>query len=123
MQKLRSSGYALWLDDFGAGYSGLNVLKEYDFDVMKIDMKFLSNFSGNVKARQILKNVVNLATELGMDTLTEGVETEEARAFLQEIGCKRLQGYLFGKPMPREELQQKINCGEYVLEVARKVPV
>ena len=123
MQKLRSSGYALWLDDFGAGYSGLNVLKEYDFDVMKIDMKFLSNFSGNVKARQILKNVVNLATELGMDTLTEGVETEEARAFLQEIGCKRLQGYLFGKPMPREELQQKINCGEYVLEAARKVPV
>lgn len=115
MQKLRSSGYALWLDDFGAGYSGLNVLKEYDFDVMKIDMKFLSNFSGNVKARQILKNVVNLATELGMDTLTEGVETEEARAFLQEIGCKRLQGYLFGKPMPREELQQKINCGEYLL--------
>lgn len=115
MQKLRSSGYALWLDDFGAGYSGLNVLKEYDFDVMKIDMKFLSNFSGNVKARQILKNVVNLATELGMDTLTEGVETEEARTFLQEIGCKRLQGYLFGKPMPREELQQKINCGEYLL--------
>lgn len=116
MQKLRSSGYALWLDDFGAGYSGLNVLKEYDFDVMKIDMKFLSNFSGNVKARQILKNVVNLATELGMDTLTEGVETEEARTFLQEIGCKRLQGYLFGKPMPREELQQKINCGEYILD-------
>ena len=123
MQKLRSSGYALWLDDFGAGYSGLNVLKEYDFDVMKIDMKFLSNFSGNIKARQILKNVVNLATELGMDTLTEGVETEEARAFLQEIGCKRLQGYLFGKPMPREELQHKINCGEYVLESTRKMTV
>ena len=116
MQKLRSSGYALWLDDFGAGYSGLNVLKEYDFDVMKIDMKFLSNFSGNVKARQILKNVVNLATELGMETLTEGVETEEARAFLQEIGCKRLQGYLFGKPMPREVLQEKINIGEYILD-------
>ena len=116
MEKLRTSGYALWLDDFGAGYSGLNVLKEYDFDVMKIDMKFLSNFSGNIKARQILKNVVNLAKELGMETLTEGVETEEARDFLQEIGCKCLQGYLFGKPMPREELQEKISCGEYVLE-------
>ena len=121
MQKLRSSGYALWLDDFGAGYSGLNVLKEYDFDVMKIDMKFLSNFSGNKKARQILKNVVNLAKELGMETLTEGVETEEARAFLQEIGCKRLQGYLFGKPMPREELQKRISCGEYVLEPLMRV--
>ncbi len=121
MQKLRSSGYALWLDDFGAGYSGLNVLKEYDFDVMKIDMKFLSNFSGNKKARQILKNVVNLAKELGMETLTEGVETEEARVFLQEIGCKRLQGYLFGKPMPREELQKRISCGEYVLEPLMRV--
>ncbi|MCR4735564.1 MAG: EAL domain-containing protein [Treponema sp.] len=116
IQELRKAGYSLWLDDFGAGYSGLNVLKEYDFDVMKIDMKFLSNFNGNEKARQILKNVINLANELGMKTLTEGVETEEAKSFLQDIGCECLQGYLFGKPMPKEEFKEKIEKGEYQLE-------
>lgn len=113
MRKFRSAGYALWLDDFGSGYSGLNVLKEYDFDMMKIDMKFLSNFSGNQKAKKVLKSIVSLANELGMQTLTEGVETDEAFNFLKEIGCERLQGYLFGKPMKKEELIQKIKDGIY----------
>lgn len=116
IQKLRNCGYSLWLDDFGSGYSGLNVLKEYDFDVMKIDMKFLSNFEGNTKARLIIKNVVNLAKSLGMKTLSEGVETEEARKFLEEIGCERLQGYLFGKPMPKHEFIKKIESGVFVVE-------
>ncbi|MCR4954500.1 MAG: EAL domain-containing protein [Treponema sp.] len=116
IRRLRDSGYALWLDDFGAGYSSLNSLKEYDFDVMKIDMRFLTNFEGNVKARQILKNVVNLANELGMKTLSEGVETEEAKNFLIEIGCKHLQGFLFGKPMPKEEFTAKIKSGEFEVE-------
>ena len=112
----RKSGYALWLDDFGSGYSGLNVLKEYDFDVMKIDMKFLQNLSKDEKSKTILRNIVKLAKEIGMVTLTEGVETEEARTFLLEIGCEILQGYLFGKPMPKAELQKKISSGEYLLE-------
>ncbi len=112
----RKSGYALWLDDFGSGYSGLNVLKEYDFDVMKIDMKFLHNFEGDEKSKTILKNIVTLAKDIGMVTLTEGVETEEARQFLQKIGCETLQGYLFGTPMTKEVLQEKINSGEYKIE-------
>ncbi|MBO4404356.1 MAG: EAL domain-containing protein [Treponema sp.] len=116
MEDFRRAGYALWLDDFGSGYSGLNVLKEYEFDMMKIDMKFLQNFSGNEKARQILRSVINLAKEIGMKTLTEGVETEEARDFLKSTGCEKLQGYLFGKPMPRTELLQKIQDGTYIPE-------
>ena len=103
LKKFRSSGYELWLDDFGSGYSGLNVLKEYEFDVMKIDMKFLQNFGKNEKAKSILKNIVTLAKDIGMKTLTEGVETEEAREFLRDIGCEKLQGYLFGKPMPKND--------------------
>ncbi len=114
LETFRKSGYALWLDDFGSGYSGLNVLKEYEFDVMKIDMKFLQNFDGNEKSRTILRNIVTLAKDIGMLTLTEGVETEEAHIFLREIGCEKLQGYLFGRPMPKEELFQKIDSGEYV---------
>ena len=118
MEDFRKAGYALWLDDFGSGYSGLNVLKEYDFDMMKIDMKFLQNFSGNEKARQILRSVINLAKEIGMKTLTEGVETEEARDFLKSTGCEKLQGYLFGKPMPRTELLKKIQDGTYIPEAS-----
>ena len=116
LKSFRSHGYALWLDDFGSGYSGLNVLKEYEFDMLKIDMKFLSNFDGNEKARQILKNVINLAKDLGMQTLTEGVETQEAYDFLREHKCEKLQGYLFSKPIPLEELEAKINDGTFEIE-------
>ena len=115
LKSFRSQGYALWLDDFGSGYSGLNVLKEYDFDLMKIDMKFLSNFNGNKKARQILKNVINLAKDLGMQTLTEGVETQEAYEFLRENGCEKLQGYLFGKPMSKQDFLSKLSDSTYTI--------
>ena len=117
LKKFRTNGYALWLDDFGAGYSGLNVLKEYDFDMMKIDMKFLSGFSGNEKAQRILRNIISLAKELGMSTLTEGVETEEAYQFLKENGCEQIQGYLFGRPMPDKELFEKLKVGIYQLDL------
>ena len=116
LKSFRAHGYALWLDDFGSGYSGLNVLKEYDFDLLKIDMKFLSNFEGNERARQILKNVINLAKDIGMQTLTEGVETQEAYDFLRENGCEKLQGYLFSKPISREELEAKLDAGTFVIE-------
>ena len=115
LKSFRSQGYALWLDDFGSGYSGLNVLKEYDFDLIKIDMKFLSNFNGNKKARQILKNVINLAKDLGMQTLTEGVETQEAYEFLCENGCEKLQGYLFGKPMSIQDFLSKLYNSTYTI--------
>ena len=79
-------------------------------------MKFLHNFEGDEKSKTILKNIVTLAKDIGMVTLTEGVETEEARQFLQKIGCETLQGYLFGTPMTKEALQIKINSGEYKIE-------
>ncbi len=66
--ELHKLGYALWLDDFGSGYSALNVLKDYEFDALKIDMTFLSNFSGNPKSRPVLKSVVGLADALGIST-------------------------------------------------------
>ncbi len=113
MDTFRTDGYALWLDDFGSGYSGLNVLKEFDFDMMKVDMIFLKNFTSMPKSRPIIRNMVTLANEIGMQTLTEGVETEEMADFLKGIGCQRLQGYLFGKPMPMEELLAKIKDGTY----------
>lgn len=115
LETFRKNGNSLWLDDFGSGYSGLNVLKDYNFDLMKIDMAFLSKFSENRKSQPIITSIVSLAQKIGMQTLSEGVETQEAYDFLKEIGCQRLQGYLFGKPMPKEELVQKIQSGFYAL--------
>lgn len=115
LETFRKNGNSLWLDDFGSGYSGLNVLKDYSFDLMKIDMAFLSNFSENQKAQPILSSIVSLAQKIGMQTLSEGVESQEAYEFLKTIGCQRLQGYLFGKPMPKEELTKKIEDGTYTI--------
>ena len=114
----RAQGFSLWLDDFGAGYSGLNVLKDFSFDTMKIDMQFLSHFSDNEKTRPILMSIVELAKRIGMETLTEGVETQEAYEFLKSIGCQRLQGYLFGKPLQKDIFHQKLLSGEYQIHLA-----
>ncbi|MCR4909443.1 MAG: EAL domain-containing protein [Lachnospiraceae bacterium] len=115
MDRFHADGYSIWLDDFGSGYSSLNVLKDFSFDVLKIDMKFLTNFEKNGKSRIILDTIISLADGIGMKSLTEGVETEEAAEFLRKEGCGRLQGYLFGKPMPLEELSEKIADGTYTV--------
>jgi len=113
IERLHKDGYSVWLDDFGSGYSSLNVLKDFRFDVLKIDMKFLSNFENNEKSKIILDTIIRLADGIGMMSLTEGVETEMAAEYLKEAGCGRLQGYLFGKPMTLEELHEKIDEGTY----------
>ncbi|MBR2283197.1 MAG: EAL domain-containing protein [Ruminococcus sp.] len=112
MKKLHDAGFKIWLDDFGSGYSSLNVLKDYQFDVMKIDMKFLSGFGVNDKTSTILQNIVGLTKQLSMVSLTEGVESPEQFDFLRDIGCDRAQGYLFSKPVPLSELREKIDSGE-----------
>ena len=122
VEALRGSGYKVWLDDFGSGYSSLNVLKDYQFDVLKIDMKFLSGFGSNVKSEPILKHIVQLTEQLNMISLTEGVETREQFEFLRSIGCRRVQGYLFSKPCPKEELESKIAGGELVVAEQYAVP-
>lgn len=91
-------GYEIWTDDFGSGFSSLGVLKDYTFDEIKIDMSFLS--SSSEKSRTIIESTVRMAKAIGVRTLAEGVETEEQYQFLRSIGCEKVQGYLFGKPMP-----------------------
>ncbi len=112
IQTLHETGYNIRLDDFGSGYSSLNVLKDYHFDVLKIDMKFLSGFDSNEKTTKIINNIVMLTQQLSMVSLTEGVETKEQFDFLKSIGCDRAQGYLFGKPTPIDILRQRIRNKE-----------
>ena len=76
-------GFRVWMDDFGSGYSSLNVLKDYHFDTLKIDMVFLRNF--DARSREIVKSVVDMAKRIGVHTLAEGVETAEHFEFLKNI--------------------------------------
>ncbi len=115
INRLHEKGFATWLDDFGSGYSSFNVLKDYEFDVLKLDMKFLMGFNGNEKAKSLIRSVIAMADQIGMKTLCEGVETAEQAAFLEEASCGRLQGYLYGKPLTYDELMGRIANGEYNL--------
>ncbi len=97
IDRFHDAGIEVWMDDFGSGYSSLNALKEFTFDELKIDMIFLRNF--NDSARKIITSIVKMSKSLGIHTLAEGVETQEQLDFLREIGCERIQGYFYGKPM------------------------
>ena len=116
IKKFRQAGYEIWMDDFGSGYSSLNNLKTFDIDVLKIDMDFLRTFDTNKKTQVILAMIVNMAKELGIHTLAEGVETKEQYEFLRRIGCEKLQGYLFGKPMPVDDFDRAVDCSFDVCE-------
>ncbi len=100
--KFHDAGFSIWLDDFGSGYSSLNVLQSYDFDVMKFDMLFLRDYSP--RGRQLLGSLIGMAKALGIHTLTEGVETEEQRAFLLSVGCEVQQGFYYSKPVSELDL-------------------
>ncbi|WP_051200067.1 bifunctional diguanylate cyclase/phosphodiesterase [Butyrivibrio sp. FCS006] len=116
IKKFRQAGYEIWMDDFGSGYSSLNNLKTFDIDVLKIDMDFLRTFDTNKKTQVILAMIVNMAKELGIHTLAEGVETKEQYEFLRRIGCEKLQGYLFGKPTPVDDFDRAVDCSLDVCE-------
>ena len=125
IKRLHELGFAVWLDDFGSGYSSFNVLKDFEFDVLKLDMKFLTGFKENEKAKFLIESVVQMADQIGMMTLSEGVETKEEASFLEKIKCGRLQGYLYGKPLDYKEFKAKIDNGEFTpakeLKVKKKI--
>ena len=100
LRTLHNDGFLVEMDDFGSGYSSLNLLKDMPVDVIKIDMLFLREMQRQTRTSVILRNVINMASELGMVPLTEGVETGEQYRMLSQMGCTLFQGYLFAKPMP-----------------------
>ena len=102
-ERMKQLGYHIWLDDFGSGYSSLNTIAEYDFDVLKLDLVFLRNYGQNSKTGSLMKYIMRGTRGLGLAPLCEGVESEEHYRFLKEINCERAQGYFFGKPMPMHE--------------------
>lgn len=112
--RFSDAGFSVWLDDFGSGYSSLNVLQNYPFDVIKFDMLFLRKMSA--KGKNMLASLISMAKTLGIHTLTEGVETNEQREFLLDIGCEAQQGFYYARPLSREALIEQIDRKPGILE-------
>lgn len=107
IQRLREYGFCVEMDDFGSGYSSLNMLKDMSVDALKVDMEFLRKTENPERTRTILKMIVSLSKQLGMEVITEGVETKEHVDFLTEIGTDTFQGYYFAKPMPVSQFEKQ----------------
>lgn len=109
LRRLQNYGFKIEIDDFGSGYSSLNMLKDISADVLKIDMGFLRATDNEIKCRDILESIIVLAGKLGMEVITEGVENENQFNMLTNMGCKMFQGYYFSRPDPAVDFEKKYN--------------
>lgn len=105
---LKRYGFKVLMDDFGSGYSSLNMLKDCCVDILKIDMKFMDDIENSKRASNIVYNIITLAKTLDMETLVEGVETEKQYEMLADMGCDDIQGYYFSKPISEEEFVERL---------------
>jgi EAL domain-containing protein (putative c-di-GMP-specific phosphodiesterase class I) len=110
LASLRSAGIKVVLDDFGSGSAGLLSLYQLSFDGLKVDRSFLAAL-GSADGRMVLRAILDLATQLGMTTLIEGVESREQAGQLWDLGFERAQGFLFGRPMPAAAAARMIASG------------
>ena len=99
------------MDDFGSEYSTLNLLQDLDFDLIKIDMEFMRNGSDSGKTLVIVSNIINMANQMGVATLVEGVESEEHMGILRAMGCDKMQGFLFSEPRPLQSVIDRVMAG------------
>jgi EAL domain-containing protein (putative c-di-GMP-specific phosphodiesterase class I) len=107
IMRLKEAGFLIEIDDFGSGYSSLNMLKDINADVIKIDTGFLSKSLNEDRGEIILDSIIFMAKRLGIGTVTEGVETPNQFAMLNAMGCDVYQGYLFSKPVSVKEFENK----------------
>ena len=105
VERFRNLGFPVWMDDFGSGYSSLDVLQSIHFDLIKFDMSFMRKLDEGEDGKIILTELMKMATSLGVDTVCEGVETKDQVRFLREIGCSKLQGFFYSKPISFEALK------------------
>lgn len=106
IDQFHEAGYMVLMDDFGSAYSSLNVLKNFAFDEIKLDMTFLKNM--NDKSRVIIRSCVDMVKDIGLRTLCEGAETAEQVDFLRDIGCELIQGFYYSRPLPVSEIRKKL---------------
>lgn len=111
IERFRELGFEVWMDDFGSGYSSLDLLQDLKFDLLKFDMRFMRQFENGDKSRIILAELMRMAISLDIETVCEGVETAEQVEFLREVGCTKLQGFYYSKPNPEEDIYAKHEKG------------
>ena len=111
IKRFKDLGFKVWMDDFGSGYSSLDILHDIQFDLIKLDMKFMKQFYNNEKTKIILTELIKMSTTLGIESICEGVETEHQVKFLKEIGCTKIQGYYYCQPIPAEKIYERYEKG------------
>ena len=121
--ELKKRGFRCSLDDFGAGFSSFNVLKDLPIDVLKLDMLFLRKSRDLARERIVVSNIIAMARELGVRTVAEGVEHAEEVDFLRSRGCNMVQGYVFARPMSEAEFNALLDeARDGVLPLAQAEP-
>jgi len=121
-KQLRDYGFHISIDDFGSGYSSLNMLKDLPADVLKIDRAFLAESNSNKRANDILGYVIRMAGSLGMHTICEGIETDEQAKLLGGLGCEMAQGFYFAKPMPSDSFEEILRGNSKTLNIPSNNP-
>lgn len=114
MDDFHAAGFSIALDDFGSGFSNIAALAENDFDVVKFDKSLIDTIFENDKSRTVIQQAINLcnAVNKNIETVGEGVETEQQLQILKEYGCDIGQGYLFSRPIPEEKFLKDFLTGE-----------
>ncbi len=113
VQEFRKAGFDVSVDDFGVGYSSMSMIKDVPFSEIKIDRSFISSDSISDRDMIMMKHIITLADDLGMTTIAEGVETKEQIELLRKYGCYRAQGYIFDKPLTKEDFEKVLDNPDY----------
>lgn len=121
-KQLKDYGFHISIDDFGSGYSSLNMLKDLPADVLKIDRAFLAESNSNKRANDILGYVIRMAGSLGMHTICEGIETDDQAKLLGGLGCEMAQGFYFAKPMPSDSFEEILRGNSKTINIPSNDP-
>lgn len=113
LKQLKENGFSTAIDDFGSGYSSLNILSNLDFQVLKLDKAFLDSGIDNAKVRSVVESVITMAKKLDMRVVAEGVEKREELDLLGELSCDLIQGFYFDRPMPVKDFEKRLRIPDY----------
>ena len=113
ISSMHEANIVMAIDDFGTGYSSINLLRDFPADVLKLDKSFIDKHTNTSRDNVVVANIARMAKELDMSIITEGVENWDQVDFLKGVDIKYVQGYLFGKPMPKEDFEKRLANRQY----------